>query len=553
MLVLVHLEMECIMSNATSSDMPEIVADNHRAIVNINFPAGLEQIGSVVDYNNSPSFNSVAFRIEAESEVSPGQFLAVWHGHRPGHKLFTIIQVKNCFEHNPNEEPGLSNARNVLNLSASYAREGVSTRIFRLALCETIEEFKVNDYASWEVTAESAPTTLCRAGYAVVHIPPALCQKAVGSLDDPQMGFELGKMHGPQTVPIILKPDIAQMHIGVFGNPGKGKSYLSGVLLEELMAWNIPTLVLDVNGETIEAARSLGGECITLPNKSEFGLPLSLLTPSELIMIAPNVQPGTQYAELIEIAHDELRSQAKKTGKEVTFDALIAEMERRAPLLELKPATVRTAVSRLSALSTDPLIGEKFNLIDRLIKNRLIVLDCRYLSLTQTRLIAASAARTLQKYGREMTKKANNGDMEAQSWLSTLYIDEAHSVAPASESVVSTQVLYELARMGRHVRTGLILASQSPSDLDRSILKRLQTRFVFALERDQLQAINGVSADLGEEIMAALPKLPRGVCAVSGSSELIRHGFLLNVRQRRTPVGGSTPPVFAQRVKKRDA
>lgn len=536
------------MSQVSPTGLNEMEPHDPRTQTRETLPEGVEQIGSVVDYNDSPSFNNVAFRIEADSEVSPGQLLAVWHGRSK--KLLTVIQVKNCFEHNPNEEPGLANARNVLNLGINYAREGVSTRIFRLAICETIEEFEVSDYDSWEVIAERAPVTLCRAGYAVVHIPPALCQKAVGSLDDPKMGFELGKMYGPQAVPIILKPEIAQMHIGVFGNPGKGKSYLSGVLLEELMSWGVPTIVLDVNGETIDAARSLGGECITLPNKEEFGLPLSLLTPSELIMIAPNVQPGTQYAELIEIAHGELRSQAKMKGKEVTFDALIAEMERRAPMLELKPATLKTAISRLSALIHDPLIGEKFDLINRLIKNKLIVLDCRYLSLTQTRLIAASAARTLQKHGREMTKKANDGDKTSEGWLSALYIDEAHSVAPASESVVSTQVLYELARMGRHVRTGLILASQSPADLDRSILKRLQTRFVFALERDQLQAINGISADLGEEIMSALPKLPRGVCAVSGSSELIRHGFLLNVRERKTPVGGKTPPVFTHRVKK---
>jgi DNA helicase HerA-like ATPase len=132
-----------------------------------------------------------------------------------------------------------------------------------------------------------------------------------------------------------------------------------------------------------------------------------------------------------------------------------------------------------------------------------------------------------------------------------LFVDEAHAVAPNSDEVVSTQVLYELARMGRHVRTGLMLSSQSPADLDRSILKRLQTRFIFALEKDQLSAIGGVGADLGEELLTQLPKLPRGVCAVSGTSELIKHGFLLKVRKRRTPVGGGTPGVFSQREKRK--
>jgi DNA helicase HerA-like ATPase len=80
-------------------------------------------------------------------------------------------------------------------------------------------------------------------------------------------------------------------------------------------------------------------------------------------------------------------------------------------------------------------------------------------------------------------------------------------------------------------------------------LKRLQTRLIFALEKDQLRAIQGVTADLDERLLAKLPKLPRGVCAVSGSSEIVRHGFLMKIRERETPVGGSTPKVFAGRKK----
>lgn len=532
---------------STPENLPEVVPHDFRADMNTPLPKGLELVGTLVDYNQSPSFGRTAFQLEPDFEAKPGQLLAVWHGRRK-RSIFTIIQVANCFESNPSEEPHLANARKRLGLGSGNAREGVSTRVFRIAMCETIEEFEVEERnGEWEVIQDRAPETLCRAGDPVVLIPISLCQRAVGGLDDPDKGLDLGKMFGPQPAPITLDPQIAQMHIGVFGNPGKGKSYFSGVLLEELSEWQVPTLVLDVNGEVIETARSLGGDYITLPDRDRFGLPLSLLTSTELVSIAPNVQPGTQYAELIEIAHSNLRSKSKKTGQEFDFDDLIEEMERLAPTLELKAPTIRAAVNRIKALSNDPLIGDKFDFIKHLQEKKLIVLDCRYLSLAQTRLIAAAAARTLQKQGRAMAR-ANS--KEAQEWFSVLYIDEAHAVAPSSENVISTQVLYELARMGRHVRTGLIMTSQSPQDLDRSILKRLQTRFVFALERDQLQSINGISADLGEELIAALPKLPRGICAVTGTSELVRHGFLLSVRERRTPVGGSTPPVFASRVKK---
>jgi DNA helicase HerA-like ATPase len=158
-------------------------------------------------------------------------------------------------------------------------------------------------------------------------------------------------------------------------------------------------------------------------------------------------------------------------------------------------------------------------------------------------------ARELQRIGREMARKAEEGNEQARTWFAMYFVDEAHAVVPDDDKVVSTQVHFELARMGRHVRTGLVLSSQSPQDLNKSVLKRLQTRFVFALEKDQLRAIESVLTDLDEGIVKQLPKLPRGTCAVSGTGEVVRHGFLLNVRERVTPVRGSTPPVFGLRKK----
>ncbi|HEV2416301.1 MAG TPA: hypothetical protein VGX94_00705 [Terriglobia bacterium] len=291
----------------------------------------------------------------------------------------------------------------------------------------------------------------------------------------------------------------------------------------------------------------MGGLVLTLPDRKSFGLSLSLITSQELIQIAPNVQEGTVYAELIELSHERLKGEKK--GENFTFDELREKMTEMAKLQDVKAPSLGIAINRIRALEQDPIIGGDFDFIQELITRRLVVLDCRFLSLRQTRLIAAAAARELQRKGREMAQNAASGDAEAASWFSLFMVDEAHQVAPHDENVVSSQVMFELARMGRHVRTGLVLISQSPSDLNTSVLKRLQTRFIFALEKDQIRAIQGVTADLDERLIAKLPKLPRGVCGVSGSSELVRHGFLLSVRRRQTPIGGSTPKVFAGRKK----
>jgi DNA helicase HerA-like ATPase len=516
-------------------------------------PAHYAVLGSVSHHNATPSFSDVAALLDSGIDTKPGQLICVWHGRRHS-GLLTVLQVEDCIEHNPNEEPDLATARRRLGLGDSYSSEEFSTRIHRLALCRTIEELTVNESASGVTLLETrAPEALVRAGDPVVLLPPEFTAAVLGSLPSPDDGIHVGDLHGPQSPPIAFKPVAAQLHIGVFGNPGRGKSYLAGNIVEELHAWGVPCLIVDVNGEMVEAVRELGGTSITLPNADAFGLSLSLITPRELVSIAPNVAEGTQYAELIEEAHSRLRDRAKRDGSEISFAQLIAEMERLGPDLELKRVSISAAVSRVRYLSSNPLIGRNFDFIKELKKRRVIALDCRFLSLRDTQLIAASAARVLQQHGRAMSQKAEAGDAEAAEWFATLLIDEAHMIVPGDDRTVSTQVIYELARMGRHVRTGLILASQSPADLDQSVLKRLQTRFIFALERDQLRSIGGVVADLGERLLSAIPKLPRGICAVSGVSEVVSHGFLMKVRARQTSVGGSTPQVFARRQKCRRA
>lgn len=545
------------MSDTTTASVSEpevsndvlLVVSDASSEVPTQIPAGFERVGVVTHWNQSPSFSDVAVLLSPGHEVKPGQFLGVWHGRRC-RSVLSIAQVGNSFEVNPNEEPNLAAAREALGLSRSYGAEGVSTRIFRLAECATTEEFEIDDQDGMlGVVGEGrAPEALCRAGDPVVFLPPEIIAETIGGLRDPSKGIDLGVTYDPARAPVVLKPVLFQLHSLLCGNPGRGKSYLGGNIVEEAAAWDIPTLILDINGEMIDAVEALGGLVITLPDKKRFGVSLNMMTPLELVQIAPSVRPGTNYAELIEIAHDKLRNETQ--GRPITISQLIAKIQEVGKDTKNTGSSIGAAVARVGALLRDPLFGEQFDFVDELKKHRLVLLDCRYLSLSQTRLIAAMGARQLQRIGREMARRAEEGDKQAADWFSLYFVDEAHTVIPDDEKVVSTQVFYELARMGRHVRTGLILSSQSPQDLSSSVLKRLQTRFVFALEKDQLTRIQGVVADLDERIIRQLPKLPKGKCAVSGTSEVIRHGFMLDVRERRTPVGGSTPAVFAGRVKK---
>jgi DNA helicase HerA-like ATPase len=89
------------------------------------------------------------------------------------------------------------------------------------------------------------------------------------------------------------------------------------------------------------------------------------------------------------------------------------------------------------------------------------------------------------------------------------------------------------------------MTTQSPQDVDRSILKRLLTRFLHAIEPDQLEALRGVFSDASDDLIRQLPKMPQGVCILTGAYETVRHAAVIEVRRRRTTHGGGTPDIWA--------
>jgi DNA helicase HerA-like ATPase len=203
--------------------------------------------------------------------------------------------------------------------------------------------------------------------------------------------------------------------------------------------------------------------------------------------------------------------------------------------MDAKPVSITPAKSRVQSLSRLPYLGEPFDWEKALKPGAFVNIDCRSFLVSDLRVIVAAIARDLQRLAR--SRKIP---------FVSFSIDEAHLVAPANQDTVCLQVLRELARIGRHYKIGLILTTQSPQDVDRSILKRLLTRFLHAIEPDQLDALRGVFSDASQELIRQLPKLPQGVCVVTGAYETVRHAAVVQIRSRKTTHGGATPDIWSE-------
>ena len=88
---------------------------------------------------------------------------------------------------------------------------------------------------------------------------------------------------------------------------------------------------------------------------------------------------------------------------------------------------------------------------------------------------------------------------------------------------------------------GIIVATQSPVDIDRRIAKITNTRFIFAIEPSELPSIAGLLGDAPPELIQALPRFKVGTCLLVGSRETVKHSLVIQVRKRSTTHGGETP------------
>jgi hypothetical protein len=490
-----------------------------------------EVLGTIVSDDGSPTFEEIRFRLTATKAVSPGEFVAAEGRDRDGSLLsWVLCRVLDVHEVNPHEDPQSATVRDVLPFPGTYAGEGESTIIYRLVRCEPIEELPAADSG---IGDPAEIRTLPRAGDLVRRPRTDMITAVMGFPPEPDQGLHVGYLHSDGTIPVTVDNGAVQRHVLIVGGIGSGKSYTRGVLGEELHRWGVPQVNIDVNGEMIDAARQLGG--VNVRPGDGFTLPLGSLTREDLLEAVSGVNRGTNIETLIGYTFDSLRREiAQRRRSAFSVDELVAEIEVQAPVLKMEAAnTLRPAQQRVKALDRLPYIGQRFDWTSTLQPGAFVNIDCRGLLLGDLRVITAAVARDLQDLARE--KKIP---------FTVLSIDEFHLVAPNDDKMVSTQVLREIARIGRHYRLGLVLTTQSPADVDRAVLKRLLTRFVHTIEPDQLDALRGIFADAPPEMIRSLPKLPRGTCVLTGVAETVRHATVVDIRARVTRHGGATPDVF---------
>ena len=489
-----------------------------------------QPIGTVTSDEETPSFERVRVKLKAGRDLKPGALVRLAESDRHDGGLL-IGRVSGAREWNPNEAVENAVVRDTLQIEPKYPGEEDSTTIYRVADAELIEEIVQNKDGERETRA---PETLPKSGASVYFANEDEIALSLGlSKDGREKSIFLGHTVGGVATPIHLKREAIQRHFFIGGTTGSGKSYAMGVLAEELIAQKLPLVFIDTQDEYFALAKALGGQAV-VPGK-DFTIPPSALTESELLDILPGaMKQSPLQCDIVGKAYGNLSGQGA-----FSLQQLISEAIKVTPHMCAKKGDVSntqgTIERRLGTLNYHKIFGEGPKDWRSMIMP-CVAIRCKHLPSAQLQTVATAVLRDLQ-----------NRRMHEEIPPYVAVVDEAHLFVPEGEGSPCKQIIREGVRIGRHHGICMVLMTQSPVDIDKRAIRQCNTRMVFALEPDQLRAIEGVKADASDAMLRALPKMPRGTCVLSGTYESVKHAVTVGVRPRnktKDAEGGEAPDIF---------
>ena len=483
------------------------------------------KIGKVVSTETGPSFGSIPIRVDQGVRVRPGQILYAPLGPRssPMDRV-CIIRVSTAMEHNPYEEPQTSQIKDMFGIQASSDGSDL-IRKFVVAETEPLEIATLTDSGY----IFESPNLIVPAGTVVYgDIPDDLARGVLGFPDpSDKEALILGNVVGGSGIPVALNANVVlPRHILIVGSTGTGKSWLLGKIAEQLHEKGLRMINIDIHGEMNKATEQMGGK-VYVPGK-DLKVPLSSLAEPEILGMVP-VQHDL-HIDILTKAVINLKAGKTKFG----IGDLKSEAIRVGESYGAKQNTLDIISARIDQLGQIPFIGQGLDWKAALSESGTIVnIDCRMLPQSQLQLVVAA-----------ITRDVYNARRTGAIPPLVMAIDEAHLFLPATDKAETATVLSQLIRMGRHIAFGLILVSQTPGDLDKSITKITNTRFIFAIEPSELSSIYGALSDAPPEIVKGIPRMKSGTCLLVGNRETVRHATVFEVGGRSTHHGGETPTML---------
>ena len=383
-----------------------------------------------------------------------------------------------------------------------------------------------------------------------------LCRCAKGAVGSVHIGALLSRPG--DRVPIVLDArGFTSTHLAIIASTGAGKSYLAGVILEELMkpTNRAATLVIDPHAEYDSLTEMQNQDAfvqgtyrprVRIFRPKDIKVRISSLELGDLRYLLPNLSEKMHY-----LLGQSFGKVKREYGERWTLGQLLVAIragENDKPVTD--PAmdkeqdpTITALVWRVNSVLKSPIFDDHSSLplCDLCIPGQCTVLQLNEIPEREQQVIVATLLRRLNQARMDTVRqRAHQDDENYLPYPIFVLIEEAHNFAPANADVITSQILKQILSEGRKFGIAVGLISQRPGKLDGDVLSQCMTQCIMRIVNpvDQSRIAESVET-VGRDLLAELPALSKGQVIIAGAS--VNTPVLVQVRSRLTPHGAPDP------------
>ncbi len=390
-----------------------------------------------------------------------------------------------------------------------------------------------------------SPRTPLKAGIFLKKADDDLIAEVVGLRGEMKTGAYIGIVRGHQIPVQIDINSMVQKHLSVLAKTGGGKSYITGVIIEELMKHDVTVMIIDPHGEYGSMRhkgehdphmerfnikpdayghkiQEFATDTKLNPDARPLKFTLSNLTPRDLMgltnirnvrTLLPTLKSKMEYLESAKpnyTIRDIIR--ALEADEDKALGQLVAELEYLEDVeLFAKEGTSLNELIQKGKTTIINLKGTPPD-IQHLIVNRL-----------------ATALFELRKL-----------DQIPPLMLVT---EEAHNYCPQRGTVASSKIYRTIASEGRKFGLGMAIITQRAAKVDKNVLSQCNTQVILKVTNPNdlkaiVSSVEGLTSGMKDDIQS----LPLGTAIITGGS--LSMPLFVDVRPRETKHGGESVKII---------
>jgi DNA helicase HerA-like ATPase len=363
--------------------------------------------------------------------------------------------------------------------------------------------------------------------------------------------IRIGTLITRSEVPVSLSIKGFRRHLALIAQTGAGKTYLAGIIADELLKKGGTIIMLDPHADYVFLSRKTDGKRHELSDRitvfrnlastgrytegevgkvEPYEICFSDLDLDEICLISGISSHYTNIVSGLGKALELLKAEKAVFQPEDLLEKLKDADKWKSDDIDSKIIEgAKSAVKYLARLIKMRVFTDATTNVSEMLRPmHLSVVD---LSGLDDEVSDYIAFRILS----DIYEKVASGEFEYPVFA---FVEEAHRFIPAKDSTYSSGIIKKIAAEGRKFGVFLVVITQRPSKIHSDALSQCNSQIIMRITNPQDQnAVASSSERLGETLLNDLPGLNTGEAVVVG--EMTRAPIMARIKKRATREGGS--------------